>query len=298
MPIHEHPCSVEVVRPIETEDAELAGATQRIATAAGRSRPTATTCEGSSNGLRTSASRSCPPPDRTSNSSAARWSSGSWPPARSTEGCQRSAASIASHTSMAASPRNQPSTSVGPRSTRAGVLASTAPSSAGSCARPSAWTTSTPPCRCSSASTGCGWAKLVAPTSRIWASKEATGRCALGRAASQRSSRSCPERPAPLTWPSGNGRKVRSWSARTVSVSTVDRSPLGTLDRQALRDRNGPSPHAQGRRSSWRPSTPASRSETSSWRPATLLEDDDLFSGGANFDRHAGYAVVASVAGG
>ena len=73
-----------------------------------------------------------------------------------------------------------------PRSTRAKSADSTGASSAPSCSRPSATTTTMPPWRPSWASMDSGSVRPVPPTSRTWASTEATEPCESSARATSR----------------------------------------------------------------------------------------------------------------
>ncbi len=112
-------------------------------TAGGRSRRSATICEGSSSGLLTTASTFSGRPAPTSNCSAPGWRNVAWRRRRSTVGCRQCAASTASPTSTAASAPTLPSTSAARRSTPATPEGSTAPSSACSYSPPSSSTETT-----------------------------------------------------------------------------------------------------------------------------------------------------------
>jgi len=103
------------------------------ATAAGRSRRTATTCAASSSGPPTMASPSWRRAVRTSSCSAPGWRTAGSRRRRSTVDSRRSVASTGSRTSTDASARTQPSTSAGHRSTPRTLAGWIAPSSACSC---------------------------------------------------------------------------------------------------------------------------------------------------------------------
>ena len=104
-----------------------------------------------------------------------------------------------------------------------------------------------------------GQRRRATPTSRTWPSSGGTGCCgSSARATSPRSSLWCRAPPAPSTWPSANAAKARSCAATTANASIGVPPPLGSLDRQAGRDRAGAPAHApsgvhHGRPGCWRP---------------------------------------------
>jgi hypothetical protein len=144
-------------------------------------------------------------------------------------------------------------------------------------------------------------ARPVPPTSRTSVSSAAIARCGLW--ARGTSPPPCPSFPGPRgrsTWPSGSATRVRYCGAVTVSDST-GAPPIGGSVRSASGPGSVPCTRTCcGPRSSWPPSTPASRCATSRSPPVTPTPEPPPSTTGAarTFDRHAAYVVVAFVAGG
>ncbi len=132
-------------------------------------------------------------------------------------------------------------------------------------------TTTTRLSPCSSDSTGCASARRAQPTSRTSASNAATERCgSSARATSQPRSRWCPAPPGRSTSPSANahsGPILRRRDGERLDRRTAYRWVRSIAKRG--RPRRTSTRTCFGPRSSWPPSTPASRCETSRSQPAT-----------------------------
>ena len=176
-----------------------------------------------------------------------------------------------------------------------------AASSACSCSPPSTTTAPTRRSPCCSASTVSACPRRARPTSRTSPSSVATGHCgSSARATSPPSSRWSRARRARSTSRSANATKARSCDAATANGSIVALRIAG-----CARSANEPDsatfiPTCCAPRSSWPPSTPASRYAT--FRLAARHADPRTTTiydrRRQNFDRHAAYVVVAFVASG